>query len=707
MVTTVANLGLGSLVLVKGLKETTAQSFFWFTIAISGWTITNYLTDFAAEPQLNQLFASLAFGTAWLAIYLMYIFSESFRTGKNYNFILGFVIAVTGFTLSVSSLVVGPISIRSDGVDVSPGPFYLLYILSLVIMFGGISNNLVRIVRKSTDRRKVGQAKLILWGAVISFVVGVTTNGILPVIFSDWRIAKVGPLLTVALVGTVAFAIVRHQLFDIRLIIARALAYVASLGFVVGLYALIIYLLSRTLLLPAEDISINRQIVDVVVAVFVAFSLTPVRKVFDRITRRLFFRDDYSPQEVLNELGALLATEINLSSIVTKSSEIIANAIKPSSIRFVVFKDAETFIDKATNVKKSRAVLRPEVDSVDGILITREDASSKERSYLRMYDADILLKLRTNEETVGVILFGPKQSGTTYPKQDTDLLRIIESSLAIAVQNSRYFEQIQEFNVKLQKEVEQATSQLRTSNKKLKALDEAKDEFISMASHQLRTPLTSIKGYISMVTDGDAGAIKPEQKRLLDEAFASSQRMVYLIADLLNVSRLRTGKFLIEPSEVHLPDIVEQEINQLKPTAKSRRLKLTFNKPARFPTVMLDETKMRQVVMNFIDNAIYYTPAGGHIEISLMAKKDTIEYTVKDDGIGVPKEDQPKLFTKFFRAGNARKSRPDGTGLGLYMAQRVVSAQGGSIIFKSAADKGSIFGFSFPLKKISTKKSKK
>jgi signal transduction histidine kinase len=226
-----------------------------------------------------------------------------------------------------------------------------------------------------------------------------------------------------------------------------------------------------------------------------------------------------------------------------------------------------------------------------------------------------------------------------------------------------------------------------------------------MASHQLRTPLTSVKGYISMLMEGDAGKISHQQKKMLDEAFSSSQRMVYLIADLLNVSRLRTGKFVIEPDEVYLPDIVEQEVRQLEPTARSRKLKLVFDKPARFPKVWLDETKIRQVIMNFIDNAIYYTPAGGRIEIKLTSKRAGIEYTVTDTGIGVAKEEQAKLFTKFYRAGNAKQARPDGTGLGLYMARRVISAQGGSVIFHSKLNRGSTFGFNFPLKSVKTRQS--
>lgn len=206
-----------------------------------------------------------------------------------------------------------------------------------------------------------------------------------------------------------------------------------------------------------------------------------------------------------------------------------------------------------------------------------------------------------------------------------------------------------------------------------------------------------------MILEGDAGNINDLQKKFLNQAFISSQRMVYLISDLLNVSRLKTGKFVIENSETYLPDTVEQELKQLDETVKARGLKLEYKKPKNFPTVMLDEEKIRQVIMNFADNAIYYTPSGGKIVVELKATNSTIEYAVKDSGIGVPRHEQHHLFTKFYRAVNARKARPDGTGLGLFMAKKVITAQGGAIIFNSTEGKGSTFGFTFPRQKIEQK----
>ncbi len=299
-----------------------------------------------------------------------------------------------------------------------------------------------------------------------------------------------------------------------------------------------------------------------------------------------------------------------------------------------------------------------------------------------------LVKLSARQQLVGVMAIGLVSPSAQLTTTETLFIDRLSEAVGVAVDNKLLFEENQRI-----------VRQLKNSNEKLKALDETKDEFISMASHQLRTPLTSVKGYVSMVLEGDAGKVNDMQKKLLDQAFLSSQRMVYLIADLLNVSRMRTGKFMIERKPTQLADVIASEIAQLTETAKGRGLELTYTKPKDFPMLMLDDTKIRQVIMNFADNAIYYTQSGanrGYIQITLEDKGTSVEFTVADDGIGVPKESQHHLFTKFYRAGNAQHARPDGTGLGLFMAKKVIVAQGGAIIFHSEEGKGSTFGFSFP-----------
>lgn len=271
----------------------------------------------------------------------------------------------------------------------------------------------------------------------------------------------------------------------------------------------------------------------------------------------------------------------------------------------------------------------------------------------------------------------------------------------MAVQNSLSYKEIQQFSETLAEKVRQRTAQLRHANDQLKELDKAKDEFISMASHQLRTPLTTIKGYVSMLDEGDFGRLTKEQKEYVELALEGSNRMARLIGDLLDVSRMEAGKFYIDAQKFDLNTVVPQELEQLQNLAQSKKIDLRYIPPKKpVPIMNLDDNKTRQVIMNLADNAVHYSAppkGGGKVEVRLERDGDDIVYVVRDNGIGVPKDQQGKLFTKMFRAKNAQEVRPDGTGLGLYLVKRVVEDQGGKLIFESTPGKGSVFGFRIPI----------
>ncbi|QHU89683.1 hypothetical protein GWK73_03495 [Candidatus Saccharibacteria bacterium oral taxon 955] len=312
------------------------------------------------------------------------------------------------------------------------------------------------------------------------------------------------------------------------------------------------------------------------------------------------------------------------------------------------------------------------------------------------------MELRTPAQRIGYFIIGSEADGRLYRHDDERAMGVIADELSVALQNIFRLEEIRAFARTLEREVNDATKELRESNNKLLELDATKDEFVSMASHQLRTPLTSVKGYLSMVLEGDAGDLAPAQRELLKEAYTSSERMVHLIGDFLNMSRLQTGRFVIERHPVDIARIIEQEVDSMKPIALSHDIKLTLKKPTRSPILYLDENKIRQVVMNFIDNAIYYSPEGTPVDVVMEIEDGDVVLRVVDQGMGVPANVQKKLFTKFFRASNARKQRPDGTGIGLYLAKRIIDGHQGKLVFESAVGKGSTFGFRLPIRRLAS-----
>lgn len=681
--------------------------FLLFSVSISLWIFTNAIfrslpLGAAYYDALLSYSAALLLAT-FLALFLRGVAGDTGR-GKTRLYLL------VGVGSAILSLIPGLLSTGvSSSYEIATTIWVNLYGFILVmLMLGGVVP-LVK-ARKKVSTAERQRINTILFGFAVAIVVGVLFNLVLPLLTGSYSYVQLGPLGGFIVVLTSGYSIIKHKLFDMRLIVARSLAYVILVAAVAVVYAAILspfvgFLSEKTELTNSQMTAIYTTF-----AVFLALTFQPIKKFIDKATHKIFFRDAYDTQEVLDRVSGVIVGSVDPHKVQKGSLVALGDALRPAHMTFLLFHGANSFVrgdgwgqrwsmHNPVQLKSVLARAGKKMTIYDEI----EDQGSKLRQILRLEDISIVAPLMTKDEIIGYLIVGPKKTGNIYNSQDVGLLNIATNELAVALQNAQRFEEIQAFNTTLQNRVTEATRELKSTNKKLVALDEAKDEFISMASHQLRTPLTSIKGYISMILEGDLGKVNQAQEKALKEAFGSSQRMVYLIADFLNVSRIKTGKFMIEPKEVDLPNIVSEEITQLREMASSRDLKVEYEQPAIFPRVMLDDNKIRQVMMNMVDNAIYYTPSGGTITIQLFSDGDEVFFKVKDTGIGVPKREQHKLFTKFYRAGNARKARPDGTGLGLFMAQKIVVEQGGAIIFESAEGKGSTFGFRFPLKKIQAK----
>ena len=688
-------------VLAKNPKSLTNILFFYLSAIVAAWALINFLItrDPFSSSQLI-LYRFMMFTVVAQNIFF-FLFANTFPStnlaikSKRLKIYLG--LSTLTLAVTITPLVFASIRYGAGGGRPVTGPGMILFgVHAAVSVIGGLRSINGR-YRKAVGKVKQ-QIKLIYIASIILWGVVPLTNFGITLVTQTLFFTKISPLYTLTFSSIIAYAIVAQKLFDIRAAVARSVGYLAviigiTLVYGVGLFGVI------DVLFRGANNEILRQVLSVILITPLALQFQRTKQFIDRATNRLFYRDAYDSQEVLDRMGGVVVSKIELYHILRSTRTILSSALKASYVEFILIKNDKIYFEaqESPHMLPERLVLGESIrQQRKDMLIVDE---MKKAGYLNQQFIDarvtISLRLKTQDQIVGYILFGDKRSGDIYTVQDRKLLEILAKQLSVSIQNALLFEEIQNFNVTLQAKVNEATRNVRTANEKLKALDESKDDFISMASHQLRTPLTSVKGYLSLVLEGDAGKVTKLQKEMLDQAFTSSQRMVYLIADLLNVSRIKTGKFIIESRPVDLSKLVSEELLQLSSTIKSHELTLEYQPPANFPVLALDETKVRQVVMNFADNAIYYTPPGGKVKIELIDKPSSIEFRVIDNGLGVPKAEQPHLFTKFYRAANARKARPDGTGLGLFMAKKVIVAQGGALIFNSVEGKGSTFGFSF------------
>ncbi len=227
-----------------------------------------------------------------------------------------------------------------------------------------------------------------------------------------------------------------------------------------------------------------------------------------------------------------------------------------------------------------------------------------------------------------------------------------------------------------------------------------KSEFVSVASHQLRTPLTAIKLFSEMLYDEQVGRLTKRQKEYLSNIHKSIERMTQLVNDLLNVTRIESGRLRIIPEPVSLVNFIKSVLAEAKPLAEQKGCILRFvKKVSADKLIPIDKSLMRQVIHNLVVNAIRYSPPEkGKAEISLDLKSGYFLLKVKDNGIGIPKDEQDKIFEKFFRANNAIKMVTEGTGLGLYVSKMIVEQAGGKIWFESEENKGTTFFVMLPEK---------
>ncbi len=299
----------------------------------------------------------------------------------------------------------------------------------------------------------------------------------------------------------------------------------------------------------------------------------------------------------------------------------------------------------------------------------------------------VIVPILSEQKVIGTIEIGTRKPQEQITEREVETMQSVADQLGIVSRNLTLFEQLKKAN-----------TDLEDANRHLQQLDQAKSEFVSIASHQLRTPMTGIMGYLSMMTEGDFGQIKVEHLRILKNLLMESQRMIRLINLFLNVSKIEAGKFEIHPVPTDLTPIIENQIHEVEKMAAEKKLTLTFEKPAKpLPKVLVDQDKIHDVILNLLDNAIKYT-ASGSVTVHLEHAPGQLIVAVRDTGVGIPKEQAPELFNKFVRGSGIARIHPDGSGLGLFIAKRIVEGHRGRIWVESEGEgKGSTFKFALPL----------
>lgn len=695
----VCNLVLGLVVLLKNRASMTNVSFSIFTFLLAVWMpITYYSNNIAlSHEQLLWLNRITVFIPA-VALYFLLLFSLLFtRFVYKYLRTLGVFLGITSLIVSLiatTPLFIKEIYPQDNIVAISYGVFTPVFSFFIVAEFLTIITILTVSTRRLNGAAKA-RTQIMTSSLFLAIALLVVTNLVLPVGFNNYGYILIGLLSTFIIVGGFTYAIIKHRLFDIRSVVARSVAYILLLVTLGSTYAFITFYVGNVLF-SRTKISVPQQTFNVISALLLAFTFQPLQRFFEKVTDKIFYREHYDPENLLNQISHILATEIGLEELSRKVRSLLTKQLRVDNVDIVVLNNNQVFSESGHYVVSRLEELAQDLGQVHGkVIIADEELDGRRKKILLKYGVGVMANLRTKKEKrIGYLLFGPKLSGDIFTSTDVKVISTIADQLAIAIQNAKAYVEIQRFNQTLRSKVTVATQELREANANLKQIDVVKDDFLSMASHQLRTPLTVIEGYISNILDNNYGELTPKQREAIELTQVRLRMARGLVIDLLNISRMEAGRFFIDLQAVDLNKVVETELYNLKLIASEQKTKIVYKPPEKpVPILSLDEQKIRQVVMNLVENALQYAPKG-IVTVSLQETNKQVEFLVKDNGIGVPKVQQLNLFNKFFRADNAKRTRPDGTGIGLFLVKKIVETHGGHVIFESVEKKGSTFGFS-------------
>jgi signal transduction histidine kinase/GGDEF domain-containing protein len=319
---------------------------------------------------------------------------------------------------------------------------------------------------------------------------------------------------------------------------------------------------------------------------------------------------------------------------------------------------------------------------MDGLQLAAEISRSR---------PEVLTVLMTGHGTIDSALEAMKQGASDFLTKPLNLEETI-LRLKKVLEGKQRFVRLKDYADHLEK-----------ANQELKRIDTIKSEFVSVASHELRTPLAAIKNAIQIMLSGKAGEINENQKKFLSMAERNINRLTNILNDLLNLSRIESGKIIINFEELAPKALIEFILSSLKPQADNKSLKLRMDFPDELPTAYGDREKIEQILTNLVGNAIKFTPEGGEITVSakpLDSDRKMVAFSVRDTGIGIPEEELEKIFDKFHQVEDSLHRSTGGTGLGLAITRGLIEAHQGKIWVESELGKGSTFTFTLPISEV-------
>lgn len=692
---------LGVFVFSKNRTSPLHKNLFLLCVSAGWWAFFYFLWQISD----NDVFALwctrlLMLGAVWVAysyLKVVALFLErerEYRTALRMAFWFGSLLSVLVFT---PFMVANVEPLAGFPFWPKPGPAYhafLFWFVSFMLYGCYIS---YRELKHATPLRR-SRLEIMLAGMALSIVAG-STNYFL---WYNIPIKPYGNILASVYVACVVYAIVKHHVLDIRVVLRNSYVYLSSLASML-MIALAVEWGMQVVTPQISGIVIHLFSFAVAVAAY-----SGIKDVSSRIATKYFFSSLYDTKTVIAELSHSLRSILDTNTLFEVLDSTFTSVFHPKGFCVLAYDGKQKALVASFNrgvdlkgLTEYSIPKRLEQNILRQNTVLAVETMSEEEEYRALYKkefallssmgVDMVVPLVVKDHLIGVILLGRKENGDAYSVQDIGALDIIRSQAAIAFENAQLYQESLAFGEKLKIEVENATRELRVANDKLKQLDQAKTEFLSITSHQLRTPLTGIKGYLSMMIEGDFGKFSEQQEETVKRVSAEVDRLARMVQVFLNVSRIESGRLMIARLNFNVAELIGTVIKELKPIAEKKQLELSYSGPESLPFIG-DSDKLKDVVMNLVDNSIKYTPTGKVWVEAAQSKSGEIRIDVKDTGVGIDPSEIGSLFEKFSRAKGIAEVSAEGSGLGLFIVKKIVEAHGGTVSVSSEGHaKGSTF----------------
>lgn len=414
---------------------------------------------------------------------------------------------------------------------------------------------------------------------------------------------------------------------------------------------------------------------------------------FDKVVQKIV-------DSVLMELGYMeLGYRIVVLALVDEDSQTLkrisisrtAEAKKALSVTPIPFRDINIPLSAKQNLcVKSVSENKPYTthDWVDILCPPYFEKEAKKVQRIVGIKTSMVYPVYSKGKGIGVLIFSMVKDESEITEDEKELIQGFTDIVGLAVENAQLYSSLQE-----------QTKQLDIANKKLVDLDQLKNEFVSVASHELRTPMTAIKSFLWMALHNQKDNLNSDLQRYLDRAYVSAERLINLVNDMLNISRIEGGRIALKLQEVDIVAFANEVREELIPKATEKGVDLRLE-VEQMPEVLCDPDKIHEVFINLVGNSLKFTPKGGKVWLSFEKGPEMVIVAVSDTGRGLAKDEIPKLFSKFGRLDNSFVSVAEsgGTGLGLYISKSLIELHKGQIFAESEGmGKGAKFSFSLPI----------